>query len=143
MIALQNNIPFIDTNVFLRYLVYDKVNPGLSKKAKKVFEGLITGNLTVQTNILVISEIFFVLHKFYGLAVGEVVEKISLLLNLENIIMEDKGKIIAALFLCETKNVDFEDAYLYVDMLSCECSSIYTFDKKHFSRFDDINILDF
>ena len=39
------------------------------------------------------------------------------------------------------KNVDFEDAYTYFDMLNSQILKIITFDEEHFKRFDDIEIL--
>ena len=62
-----NTLPdtFIDTNIFLRFLVFDEINPKLSRKSQKIIQKIIDGNLTVFTNVLIVVEVVYVLEKYY------------------------------------------------------------------------------
>ncbi|MFH1959605.1 MAG: PIN domain-containing protein [Patescibacteria group bacterium] len=134
-------LPFIDTNVFLRFLIPDKKNPHLSRSAKKIFQDLEQGKLSLQTTILVISEIVYVLESYYGLGKHQVKEKVIPLLSLKNLILSKKENVITALNFYADLNVDFEDAQIYVEMIDHDIKQIYTFDQKHFRRFAELEIL--
>jgi len=139
---MNNPVPFIDTNVFLRFLVIDKTTPELSKKARQIFQQIQNQKLLVQTNICIISELVYVLEGYYEMDKDSVVEKIIPLITLGNIKINDKELVLQTLYVYQDKQVDFEDAYTYVTMQNAGQHSIYTFDKKHFKRFEDITILD-
>ena len=62
---MNRSIPFVDTNVFLRFLVYDKTTSELSKKAKIIFQKIQDKKLLVQTNICIVSELVYVLESYY------------------------------------------------------------------------------
>lgn len=132
---------YIDTNVFLRYLVFDEKNQVQSKIAKKLIEQIKAKELPAYTGILVISEIVYVLEKYYEVEKENIESYVSALISMENLNIENKDNLLFALKLYSSKNVDFEDAYTYIDMLEKEIKDIYTFDNKHFSRFDGIKII--
>ena len=48
---------FIDTNVFLRFLIFDKSNPNMSELARKAFLMLKEGKIILYTNALIIADI--------------------------------------------------------------------------------------
>ena len=139
---MSKSVPFIDTNVFLRFLILDTTTPTLSKNAKKIFEQIQNKKTSVQTNICMISELVYVLEGYYEMDKTSVVQKIMPLIALESLVIENKEHIVQTLYVYEDKRVDFEDAYTYVTMQNAGEHSIYTFDKKHFKRFEDITILD-
>ena len=132
---------FIDTNVFLRFLIFDKSNPNMSELAKKAFLMLKEGKIMLYTNVLIIAEVVYVLEKYYELSKNEVQQKLIPILVHDNLIIDGKEKILASLTIFYEKNVDFEDSYTYFDMLNSHILKIITFDEKHFKRFDDIEIL--
>lgn len=132
---------FIDTSVFLRFLVFDQKNPQLSKQAKEIFHRIQSGNLCVETNICIVSELVYVLEGYYELSKPMINEKLVPLLSLENLSIENKGLVIYTLSVYQEKNVDFEDAYTYALMGKNDITEIYTFDKKDFSKFKDIKVL--
>lgn len=138
---MSNTAPFIDTNVFLRFLVYDRTTPELSKKAKVIFEQIQAKTLLVQTNICIVSELVYVLESYYEISKGVILEKIIPLISLDNVLIHNKEDVLQSLFVYRDKSVDFEDAYTYVLMKDTGVDTIYTFDKKHFKRFEDIKIL--
>ena len=136
-----HNLPFIDTNIFLRFLVFDNQNPHLSKKAKEIIKGIKDRRITVWTNILVISEIIFVLEKTYKENKHDIAQKLKRLLLLSNILLEDKPIILSALKTYAVYHIDFEDAYSYQQMKLLGSKSIYSFDEAHFKKLKDIQIL--
>jgi predicted nucleic-acid-binding protein len=138
----ESGLPYIDTNIFLRFLVLDKTNPHLSEKAKTIIKKVKNGKLQVQTNVCIVSELVYILEGYYELSKDDVLEKVVTLLSLENLYLGQKGTIMAAVYVYRDINVDFEDAYTYVLMKEKGVKEIYTFDKKHFSRFKEIEIKD-
>ena len=140
---MKYNLPpthFIDANIFLRFLVFDEINPHLSQKSRKIIQKIVDSKLTVFTNVLIMAEIVYVLEKYYKYSKQDVAKKLQKLFSLEGIIMGNKEKALASLSLYEQKNIDFEDAYAYLDMLAHDISKVITFDKKHFSRLEGIEI---
>lgn len=138
----RNDYVFIDTNIFLRYLVFDETTNSLSIKAKKIIDNIVDKVILGFTNILVISEISYVLEKYYELDKKDVANKIKALVSCENLVIDEKESILASLYIYNDKNVDFEDAYSYIQMLEKGIRNIYTFDLKHFKRFENIKILE-
>ena len=139
---MRNDYAFIDTNIFLRYLVFDETNNSLSIRAKEIIESIADKIILGFTNILVISEIAYVLEKYYELDKKDVANKIKTLVSCENLVIDQKESILASLYIYDDKNVDFEDAYSYIQMLEKGIHNIYTFDLKHFKRFENIKILE-
>jgi predicted nucleic-acid-binding protein len=137
----MKNRVYIDTNVFLRFLIKDKTNPNLSLKSKAIFTLLKDKKITLQTNVLVVAEIVYVLEKYYELSKDRVRELLLPLLSLSYLLIKDKEAILSALNLFAEKNVDYEDAYTYFDMANEDISDILTFDDKHFKRLDDIKVI--
>lgn len=132
---------YIDTNVILRYLISDPVNPHLSRKSWKIFKDLSENKIKVYTNFLIISEIVYVLEKFYKISKKDIIQKLILLVSPDNFIIDNKEQLVSALIFYEYKNIDFEDAYTYFEMFSKGVIDIFTFDLKHFSKLEGINVL--
>ena len=137
----MKHIFFIDTNVFLRFLIPDKTNPILSKQAKEIFSQISSDKIKVIANHLIISEVVYTLESYYKLTKNEISEKLTILFSNDNILIRKKGLILKSLLVFSEKNVDFEDAYTYLKMKENGIENIFTFDQKHFRRFDDINIV--
>lgn len=131
---------FIDANIFLRFFIFDKTNPKLSNNSKKIFKRIEENKVEVYTNVLIIAEIVYVLEKYYSLSKADVAEKIHAVLSYDGVKIDHKDFMISALFLHSEKNIDFEDAYSYFDMLNHGIEKIFSFDKKHFSRLKGVNI---
>ncbi len=135
--------PYIDTNIFLRFLVRDDDSPGLNEKAKDIIAAIKNGTITVQTNLLIVAEVIYVLDSFYEMEKEDIEFMVGRLLAMDHLEIDDKKYLLAALRMSTEKNIDFTDAYTAVVMQADDISQIYTFDKKHFSRIDDINVLSF
>lgn len=103
---------FVDTNVFLRFLLADNKKQYLL--AKKLFQKAEDGKISLWTTDIVILEIIWTLKSFYQLKPQEIQHSITSLTALENLKVENKNLILEALDFFVNKNVDFVDAYNFL-----------------------------
>ncbi len=118
---------FVDTNIFLRFLLKDDRKK--AERCKKLFEKAKRGKIQIFTSDLVIAEVVWTLESFYKLGKKEVSEKVKRLLTLENLGIPGASLLIEALVIYEEKNVDFIDAYNYILMLNGGIEGIASYDK--------------
>lgn len=131
---------FVDTNVFLRFLTQD--DPVKAEKARRLFASAVAGELVVETSLLVFAEIVWTLESFYGLSHGEITELVTTILATPNLECPNKELLSEALLAYTERNVDFIDAYHAVFLGRRRDVSLATFDRKHFRRFPDLDLLD-
>lgn len=133
---------FVDTNVFLRYLTND--DPQKARRAEALFERTIAGEVTLETSLMVVAEMVWTLESFYGLPKDEIAEKLAKILNTPNLHCEQSARVLEALDLYATLNVDFIDAYHGVTMRSRgeDAPEIVTYDRKHFKRMDWLSVVE-
>ncbi len=120
----EKNISLIDTNVILRCLLKDKEE--LYTKAEKVFNEVMEGKAKVIILESVVAELVYVLQRLYKVSRKEVSEVLRELIELRSVKVHNKGKVLKALEIFSTKNLDF------VDCLLCaygEENKLITFDK--------------
>ncbi len=120
----EKNISLIDTNVILKYLLKD--NEELYTKAEKVFNEVMEGKAKVIILESVVAELVYVLQRLYKVSRKEVSEVLRELIELRSVKVHNKGKVLKALEIFSTKNLDF------VDCLLCaygEENKLITFDK--------------
>jgi uncharacterized protein len=129
----------VDTNVFLRFLTAD--DPGKAEKARRLFASAVSGELVVETSLLVIAEIVWTLESFYGLTHDEVAEQVTTILATPNLECPGKELLFEALLGYTERNVDFIDAYHAAFLGRRRDVSLATFDRKHFRRFPDLDLL--
>ncbi len=135
----MNKKIFVDTNIFLRYLIND--NKSISDKIEEIFKKASSGKILLVTNSLVIVEIIFVLESYYDKSKKEIEEAILKIMNTKGLEVKDSGLILDALNFYLYKNIDFVDAYNAFFMKEYSLTDILTLDKKHFSRIDWLNIV--
>ncbi len=63
------------------------------------------------------------------------------LLNTPGIEIESSDRLIQAVVWFEEKNVDFIDAYHAAWLLEQPFKQVYTFDQKHFRRFEHLQVV--
>lgn len=131
---------FVDTNVFLRFLTQDDLEK--AEKARRLFASAVAGETVVETSLLVIAEIVWTLESFYGLTHEEIAELVTTILSTPNLECPGKELLLDALLAYTERNVDFIDAYHAVFLGRREGVSLATFDRKHFRRFPDLDLLD-
>lgn len=103
---------FVDTNIFLRFLLADNKKQYLL--AKKLFQKAEDGKISLWTTDIVILEIIWTLKSFYQLKPQEIQHSITSLAALKNLKIENKNLILEALDVFVSKNVDFADAYNFL-----------------------------
>jgi predicted nucleic-acid-binding protein len=129
---------FIDTNLFLRYLTND-----ISEQADQVevlLRQAAVGEISLFTTTLVIAEIVWTLASFYKVSREQIRERILAILNTPGLEIAESDLLIEAATNYAAKNVDFIDAYNAAWMIQQQLSTAYTFDRKHFSRFENIMV---
>jgi predicted nucleic acid-binding protein len=135
---MENEHRFVDTNLFLRYLTNDV--PEQADAVEELLHKAANGEVTLLTNSLVIAEIVWTLESFYRLERTDIKEKVVAILNTPGLKVVDADLVLQAITGYVEKNVDFIDAYNVAWMLSHGITSAYTFDRKHFNRFDGITV---
>ena len=126
---------FIDTNVFIRFLVND--NKKMSQEAMKLFERIEGGKIKAETDLIVITEIVWVLSSFYKIKRQDIFEYISLLLQIKNLIIKNEEIIFEALDLYRNKSIDFIDAFCASFAMRRKIKLLCSYDKD-FDKIDGI-----
>lgn len=121
---------FIDTNVFLRYLVDDQSLQ--HKDSMALIEACESGRFRPYTSGVVLSELIFVLIKLYKQPKKEVLDSIDKLLLIRNLTLIDKTNTPPALAFYRKFNVKFGDC-LIASQIPAKAALI-TYDKD-FSKF--------
>lgn len=118
---------FIDTNIFLRYLTGD--DPSKYDKCREIFKNTTEGKIALITSGIVIAELVWTLLSYYKVAKADIVEKVSIIVNTENLYIPDKNIITDALVLYSRKNIDYIDAYNALFMKYHALDEIYSYDR--------------
>ncbi|NCJ06397.1 PIN domain-containing protein [Synechococcales cyanobacterium C] len=129
---------FIDTNLFLRYLTNDL--PEKADCVEDLLQRAALGEIILVTTSLVIAEIVWTLTSFYGLSREQIRDRVLAILNTPGLEIAEFDLLIEAATNYAAKNVDFIDAYNAAWMVQQQISTAYTFDRKHFSRFENITV---
>ena len=127
---------FVDTNVFLRFLVND--DPAKADACEALFRSALAGDEALCTSDMVIAEIIWVLESYYELKKADIRESVEKILNTRNLHCPNREIIISALSIYAEKNIDFVDAFNAFMLKRDEINEIYSYDK-HFDRIDWIN----
>lgn len=119
--------PFVDTNLFIRYLTDD--DPVHTDAVESIFIRVKEGKETVQTSVLVIVEIVWVLESIFKKSRDEIKEMIQKIINTQNLMVENRDILLQGLEIYSQKNIDFVDAYHAVFLKSTGEKIIYSFDQ--------------
>lgn len=131
---------FLDTNLLIRFLTND--DPVKADRVDGLLRKAAAGKIRLVTAEMVVAEMVWVLESFYRLerpAIREMIEAILATPGLEVI----NGKLIqTAVVSYSERNVDFIDGYIVALMEKLGIRGIYSFDKKHLSRFASVQRLE-
>ncbi len=133
---MKNETFFVDTNLFLRYLTND--NPKQADAVERLLRRAAEGQVRLVTNSLVFAEIVWTLENYYQLERIDIQNKAIAILNTPGLDLVDGDLILNAIFWYGEKNVDFIDAFNVAWMIKNEVNQAYTFDQKHFNRFEGV-----
>jgi predicted nucleic-acid-binding protein len=129
---------FIDTNLFLRYLTNDV--PTQADAVEALLQRAAKGKVHLVTTSMVIAEIVWTLESFYELDKKEIQSMVLGILNTTGLDVIDSDLILQAIVPYADKNVDFIDAFNVAWMVKNDVDKVYTFDQKHFNRFEGIRV---
>lgn len=129
---------FADTNLFLRFLTNDI--PEQAEAIEQLLRRAGKGELSLVTSNLVVAEIVWTLESYYHLPPAAVQEKVLAMLNTPGLEIDEGDLILQAILWHVEKSVDFIDAYNAAWMLAHGVRSISTFDRRHFARFEGIEV---
>ena len=127
---------FVDTNIFLRFLVND--DPTKADACEMLFKKAAAGKVSLFTTDMVIAEIVWVLESYYELSKDDVRDKVEKILNTKNLECPNKSLILNALVTYAEKNVDYIDAYNGFILKNAGIVDVYSYDK-HFERLNWLN----
>lgn len=127
---------FADTNLFLRYLTNDA--PAQADLVESLLQRAAKGKVNLVTTSMVIAEIVWTLESYYELDKKEIQTMVLGILNTDGLDVIDSDLVLQAIVPYADKNVDFIDAFNAAWMVKNDVDKIYTFDQKHFNRFERI-----
>jgi len=136
---MKTDSTFVDTNLFLRFLTNDV--PAQADAVEKLLRQAEQNKIQLVTNSMVIAEIIWTLEGYYESEREDIQNKILAILNTPGLEIPESNLILKAIIWYAEKNVDFIDAYNAAWMEQKGIEKIYTFDQKHFARFDDVEVI--
>jgi predicted nucleic-acid-binding protein len=129
---------FADVNLFVRLATQDDLKQ--ARAAARVLQSARDGNLLLHITPLVIAEIVWVLSSSYSATKEEIRDFVLTIVGSPGVALEDVEIVLDAITMFVDENVDFSDAYYIAWMRTSGIKEIYTYDKRHFSRFPDIKV---
>lgn len=118
---------FVDTNIFLRFLLAD--HPTQSPASKKLFEKAKNGKLQLVTIPMVLAEVVWVLESFYEESRKEIVRKLHIIILFEGLEINERNILLKAINTYGKANIDFIDAYVSAWMGNTKMEQIYSYEK--------------
>ncbi|MCF8053422.1 MAG: type II toxin-antitoxin system VapC family toxin [Desulfobacterales bacterium] len=124
---------FLDTNIMIRFLTND--DPAKADRVDRLLHEAAAGSVLLVTADIVIAELVWVLESFYHLGRKAIREKVEAILATPGLEVVNGKLVERAIALYSDFKVDFIDGYIVALMEKLDISGIYSFDKKHLSRF--------
>ena len=120
----------LDTNVLARYYIQDEGDAETNAQ-RITSKKLIESGKPLMVGKTVLLELEWVMRGFYGFNVTQITQVFDHLLNLPQVIIEDKPLVEKAIAQL-TAGFDFADALHHASYIACD--SMATFDDKKFAR---------
>lgn len=125
---------FVDTNLFIRYLINDI--PSQIDKVENLLDLAEKGEVRLVTGPPVFFEMAWTLKSFYKMNRKRTYECLSSILGLPGLEVTDLDILEEALELFRRTSADFSDAYIAISSKKMGAESIATFNAKHFRKLD-------
>jgi len=127
---------FVDTNLFVRYLTDD--DPEKADRVETLLNEATGGEIKLITSDLVMVELIWVLESSYDLKPAAITPMIRAILTTPGLEVINGAIVGRALEIYQDQNVDFVDGHIVALAEKLNISEIYSFDKKHLSRIENI-----
>jgi predicted nucleic-acid-binding protein len=131
---------FVDTNLFVRYLTDD--DPEKADRVESLLGEASEGKVRLVTADLVLVELIWVLESSYNLKPAEIAPMIRAILATQGIEVINGALMAKVIDHYEGKNIDIMDGYIAVLMEKLNITDIYSFDRKHLSRLDNLKLIE-
>ena len=116
----------LDTNVLVRYLVWD--DEAQFEKARKLIKREVAAGRRVFVSQLVLLETEWVLRSRYSLPKNLIIAAISGLLDATDVRFEDESAVEEALFIWKDTTADFADCLIGTQNRRLGCRATASFD---------------
>ena len=128
---------YVDTDVVIRLLTGD--DPAKQAAAAALFQQVADGSLTISAPITVIADAVYVLasRRLYGLPRAQVGAMLEALVRLPRFRVQNRRRVLRALGLYASTNLDFGDALIVAAMEQENVRTVYSYDAD-FDRFPGI-----
>lgn len=118
----------VDANVIVRYLLADA--PELTAKARGILMAVAAGHIVAVCDPVTLAEVVFVLSSVYKLPNAEISEGLIPLLQMDNLVVTEKDRYIAALRLFAGEVRHFGDACACAAAIEDCQGRLLSFDRK-------------
>lgn len=122
---------WLDANVLLRFLTRDP--PAQAARAARLMARAEAQVVRLYVSPLVLAEVVWVLKSFYGHSMAGIRDVLVPLVGAPGIEVDQVARVVEALELAASRNVDYLDAVLAVEAAAAQ-ESVCTFDAKDFKR---------
>ncbi|KAA3664928.1 MAG: type II toxin-antitoxin system VapC family toxin [Chloroflexi bacterium] len=138
---MNPEIVCVDTNVFIRLFTQD--DPLQTQSALSLFREAQVGKFQFVVNDLIVAEMAWVLNRSYHLKPYQVRKHLLATINMPFIEVRSADltmRLTDVLALNVTTNIGYSDAYIAIWMKAHQITTIYTFNRKHFSRVAGLDV---
>ena len=125
---------FVDTNVFIRYLVNDE--PDQADRVDRLLDKAEKGEIRLVTGPPVFFELAWTLKSFYKIKKDEIYIYLISIAGIKGLDVADIDVVEESLEIYKNDSVEFSDAYISVLSKKLGTAGVVTFNKKHFNRLD-------
>ena len=125
---------FVDTNIFIRYLVIDE--PDHADRVEKLLDKAEKGEVQLVTGPPVFFELAWTLKSFYEMKKDEIYTCLLSIAGIQGLNVTDIDVITESLEVYKENAVEFSDAYISVLSKKLNTDGVMTFNKKHFNKLD-------
>ena len=125
---------FVDTNVFMRYLLNDV--PEQADRVENFLDKAEKGKIRLVTGPPVFFELAWTLKSFYEMKKDEIYKCLLSIAGIPGLEVADIDVITESLEVYKEHSVEFSDAYISVLSKKLNTDGVITFNKKHFDKLD-------
>jgi predicted nucleic acid-binding protein len=119
----------LDTDVIIRFLTGD--DPEKQRRSGEFFHRVVTGETSVVVTLMAIADAVFVLtsRNLYGISRFDASEMLISLITHPGFVVEHKSRVIVALTIFRTHDLDFGDAYTAATALEDDDPQVVSYDR--------------
>ena len=126
----------LDTSVLVRHLTGD--DPAKAARVRGLLTRAAQGELNLLVPPIVLAELAWVLESYFRLARAEIAGLLEAVLATPGLTIPERPVLAEAVTAYRDSGVDFTDAWIAAVARSQGCTTVFTFDRRHFARLEGI-----